>query len=76
MYKLKESQFIDWYFSDAEDYKHIGERVRKLMDKSGYATISVENLFWEQDEIPTWILEGYDGDDDYINADEVELIKD
>lgn len=76
MYKLKESQFIDWYFSDDEDYKYIGERVRKLLEESGDVTISLDNLFWEQDEIPTWILESYEGDDDYINADEVELIKD
>jgi hypothetical protein len=75
MYKVTQERFIDWYFSDQEDFIHIGERVKLLMEKTGYATISVENIFWEQDELPTWILEGYDGDEDYIGADEVELIK-
>ena len=74
MYKLTEAKFIDWYFSDKEDFIHIGERVKKLMEKTGYATMSVENIFLEQDELPTWILEDYDGDEDYIGADEVELI--
>jgi len=75
MYKVTQERFIDWYFSDQDDYIHIGERVKLLMEKTGYATISVENIFWEQDELPTWILEDYDGDEDYIGADEVELIK-
>ena len=75
MYKLRASQFIDWYFADGDDYRHIGERMEFFLKQSGTGTLTVENLFDEQDELPTWILEDYDGDEDYIRAHIVELIK-
>ena len=76
MYKLRASQFIDWYFADGDDYRHIGERMEFLLKQSGTGTLTVENIFDEQDEIPTWILDDYDGDEDYIGSDKVEFIND
>ena len=76
MYKLRASQFLDWYFSDNADYKIIGQRMAFFLRQSGTGTISVEHLFLEQDEVPTWKLDDYDGDEDYIGSDEVEFIND
>lgn len=76
MYKLRASQFIDWYFSDDADYRHVGERLAFFIRQSGTGTISVEDLFHEQDEIPAWILDDCPDKDDYIGADMVELIND
>ena len=76
MYKVKASEFLNWYFADGDDYKSIGRRVERLLENSGVAKITVEDLFDEQNEMPTWILESYDGDDDYIESEYVELIKD
>lgn len=76
MYKVKASKFLNWYFADGDDHKYIGRRVERLLENSGVAKITVEDLFDEQNEIPTWILESYDGDDDYIESEYVELIKD
>lgn len=64
MYKLRASQFLDWYFSDDADYKIIGERMEFLLKQSGTGTIDVEDLFLEQDELPTWILDDYSSDDE------------
>jgi hypothetical protein len=76
MYKLRASQFLDWYFADGDDYIHIGARMAFLLKQLGTGIIKVEDLFLEQDELPTWKLDDYDGDEDYIGADEVELIND
>ncbi len=75
---VKATDFLDWYFSDAEDIKHIGERMTFLLKTNGSAYIDVEYLFNEQDDIPGWICsnvaEEFKGD--YIPADEIEFIND
>lgn len=75
-YKLKRSKFLNWYFADGDDYKFIGRRVERLLEKSEVAKISVRNLFEEVEELPTWLLESYDEEDDYLNNKFIELIRD
>jgi hypothetical protein len=75
---VKATDFLDWYFSDAEDIKHIGERMTFLLKTNGSAYIDVEQLFYEQDDIPGWICNNVDEEfkDVYIGADEIEFIND
>lgn len=76
MYKLRASQFLDWYFSDDADYRFIGERMEFFLKHSGKGELTVEGLFLEQDEVPAWICDNYDGECDYIGTDVVEFIND
>lgn len=76
---LKASKFIEWYFADDLDYKIIGEKMAHMLKTSGIGKLSIEDLFYEQDELPDWICEGvsedFDGDE-YIPTDEIEFIND
>jgi hypothetical protein len=76
---LKASKFIDWYFSDEEDLKHVGDKIEYLLKTNGSAYIDVEHLFKEQSELPDWICENvpeeFDGEE-YIPTDEIEFIND
>lgn len=74
-YKLKTTTFLNWYFADGDDYKYIGRRVEYLLKNSVIAKISIIDLFEEQEELPTWLLESYNGEDDYLNVEFIELIK-
>lgn len=77
MKKLKASKFLEWYFSDEEDLKHIGQRIEFLLKKNGSAFMTPEYLFNEQDELPNWICEDQEGtDEEYIPTDEIEFIND
>lgn len=76
---LKASKFIEWYFADDLDRKIIGEKMEHMLKTSGIGELSVEDLFYEQDELPGWICENvpqdFDGDE-YIPTDEIEFIND
>lgn len=75
---VKATDFLEWYFSDAEDVKHIGERITYLLTTNGSAYMDVEQIFNEQDDIPGWICSDIDEEfkDVYISADEIEFIND
>lgn len=77
--QLTASSFLDWYFADDQDRIIIGEKMEFMLKKFGVGSLTVENLFDEQDELPYWICtnvpEEYEGDE-YIPADKIEFIND
>jgi hypothetical protein len=75
---VKASQFINWFYHDEEDTKHIGEMVRFLLKEQGYAEVTIENIFNSYGELPAEILENVpeERQDEDIPTDEIEFIND
>jgi len=71
--KVKASKFLEWYFSDSDDAKSIGNRVIESLQCDGTFTINVQTLYDECGYIPQHICEDADGKDEY-EASEVLLI--
>ena len=72
--KVTESAFLNWYFSDSDDVKWLGERAMESLLREGKFKISVEMLFDDCGFIPQYICEDSEGNADY-DPSEVELIK-
>lgn len=59
-YKLKKSRFLDWMFSDFDDQKYWGTYFLNELKKNGKIEYNVEQMLDERDELPMYIMEGYD----------------
>ena len=78
-YKLKKERFLDWMFSDQDDIMYWGRRFVKDLTEKGTITYTTQNLFEERDELPIWLMVGYEdydymGEDFVYDMDEIELI--
>jgi hypothetical protein len=52
--------FIDWYFSDSDDFERIGEMASEGLSDSGSFTITAENLWEECAVLPTDVIKDWD----------------
>jgi len=75
---VKASKFINWFYHDEEDTKHIGEEIEFLLKEQGYAEISIESIYYRYGELPSHILENVPEErkDEFIPTDEIEFIND
>ena len=59
-YKLKKSSFLNWMFNDSDDQKYWGTYFLNELKKNGKIEYNVEQMLDERDELPMYIMEGYD----------------
>jgi hypothetical protein len=71
--KLKESAFLDWYFSDQEDIDTFGRNMIFELRTTGFVKETVQDLLDRCGYIPGHISENPDDDNEY-NPEDVELI--
>ena len=75
--KLTKEKFLDWYFSDTDDYDHINNRLFNSLLHYGKFSINVRELLDSCCELPERLMEGYDEENDkdyhYVPC-EIELI--
>ncbi len=72
LYNIKKTKFIQYIFSDAEDLKFYARTWIGYLEEDGKIDITLQDLLDNQCEIPTYLIENYEDDMDYIN--EIELI--
>ena len=78
-YKLKKERFLEWIFSDRDDIEYWGRRFVKDLTKEHKINFTLQELFEERDELPIWLMVGYEdydymGEDFVYDMDEIELI--
>lgn len=73
-YTITKKKFLDWLFSDIEDWEYWGFRWIKEMKEYGEVAITVEELFEQRDSLPGHLFCLDDIDEIPINK--VELISD
>mgnify|MGYP003110263816 CR=1 FL=1 len=71
-YNIKKSKLIQYIFSDTEDLKYYARTWIEYLEEDGKIDITLQDLLDNQCEIPTYLIENYEGDMDYIN--EIEFI--
>lgn len=75
--KLKKKRFLDWYFSDTDDYIHLAIKILKQLKHEGKSSITIEEIFEGCSELPDYIMENHDEDNEigaYYYISEIELI--
>jgi hypothetical protein len=70
--KLKESAFLDWYFSDREDIMAFGKNMISELHKNGFVKETVQGLLDCCGYIPGYICEGEPEEE--FDPDDIELI--
>ena len=75
-YKLNKATFIDYMFSDKDDYLYWGKRVAEELSCDGEITITLQEMLDGTGDIPLWYfhLEDEKGHPKYIDPQNEELI--
>tara|TARA_R110000751_G_scaffold246994_1_gene346860 strand:+ start:230 stop:484 length:255 start_codon:yes stop_codon:yes gene_type:complete len=75
-YKLNKSTFVDYMFSDKDDYLYWGKKIAEELSFDGEITISLQGMLDSCGEIPIWYfhLEDETGHPEYVDSQNVELI--
>jgi len=71
-YNIKKSNFIQYIFSDTEDIKYYAREWIEDLECDGKIEVTIGNILYDQCEIPTYLIENYQGEEDYI--DKIESI--
>jgi hypothetical protein len=71
--KVKESDFLSWYFSDLDDILTFGRNMITELQSQGFVKESVQSLLDRCGYIPGHISENPDDDKEY-DPEDVELI--
>ncbi len=71
-YNIKKEKFIQYIFTDSEDLKHYARTWIDYLYEDGKIDITLQDLLDNQCEMPTYLIENYEGDMDYIQ--EIEFI--
>ena len=71
--KVKESDFLSWYFSDEDDILTFGRNMITELQSQGFVKESVQSLLDRCGYIPGHISENPDDDNEY-DPEDVELI--
>jgi hypothetical protein len=71
--KVKESDFLSWYFSDLDDILAFGRNMITELQSQGFVKESVQSLLDRCGYIPGHISENPDDDKEY-DPEDVELI--
>jgi hypothetical protein len=78
--KVTASKFLEWFYSDSEDYLHAGESLVFNMKTNGYYKSTVKEIFDSSGYIPAHICtdlsEEIDDDDHEFESEELEFIDD
>ena len=71
--KVKESDFLSWYFSDREDILAFGRNMITELQHQGFVKESIQSLLDQCGYVPGYISENPDDDNEY-DPEDVELI--
>jgi hypothetical protein len=61
--KLKKENFLEWYFTDLNDFTDIGQKVFKDLLSNNRSLVTVNSLFKDCQYIPNFICEENDFDE-------------
>jgi hypothetical protein len=68
--KVKASKFLNWYFSDLDDYSTFGMKSVLSLSEHGSVSLSIVDIFNDCGYIPTSICEYKDSDkDEYLPSE-------
>ena len=74
--KISYQNFLDWIFSDRDDYVRYGGLLKDAFKNNPKSSVTIDDLFRETVEFPKWLLDDFDESEE--DADEwvsnVELI--
>jgi len=72
-YNIKKSKFIQYMFSDRDDLYYWAKTWIEYLEEDGKIDITIQDLLDNQCEIPTYLIENYQGEEDFI--DDIEFIE-
>ena len=73
-YKLKKSRFLDWMFSDSDDIQYWGGYLLNEFKENGKIDYTIDEMLSERDELPRWLMVGYEDSDD-LNIQDMNEIR-
>jgi hypothetical protein len=73
--QLKESRFLEWYFSDSDEVRDLGYQAMFKLREQGSFTITSQDLLDRCADVPTYIFEDLDLEGDNISNKQITLIK-
>ena len=65
-YKVKRSKLIQYMFNDNEDLKSWAISWIEEVEVAGKTEITIQGLLESQNEIPTYIVEDYKGEEEFV----------
>lgn len=73
--RVRKERFLEWYFSESNDFFYMGHKVAdKLKEKDSFK-ITVEKLFYKECEaIPAFITENFTSEDRQIDTIDCDLV--
>jgi hypothetical protein len=75
-FPLKESRFLEWYFSDFDEVRDLGYEAMFKLRSDGMFTIITQDLLDRCAEVPTYIFEDISlQENEYISNKQITLIK-
>lgn len=74
-YPLRESRFIEWYFSDYEEVRDLGYQAMFKLRGKGVFTITSQDLLDGCSEVPSYLFEGLDPMGEDISNEQITLIR-
>tara|TARA_R110002020_G_C16201477_1_gene766301 strand:- start:310 stop:543 length:234 start_codon:yes stop_codon:yes gene_type:complete len=75
-YKVKRSKLMQYLFNDTNDLRYWAETWVGELEFHGKTEITVQGLLECQNEIPTYIVEDYKGEEEYIKEiSEIKIIE-
>ena len=74
---VKASRFLEWFFSDDDDYKALGRDMVNMFKSQGHVNLIVREVYDSCGYIPSCIVDGYVGDfETEFDTSDVEFIDD
>lgn len=74
-FPLKESRFLEWYFSDFDEVRDLGYQAMFRLRAEGVFTITSQDLLDGCSEVPSYLFEGLDPNQEDISNEQITLIK-
>jgi len=74
--KLKKQRFLDWYFTEPDDYLIFAKNIISELRTDGKAKTSIRELLDGCGELPNYIMEDHNEEDEdaYYCPTEIKLI--
>jgi hypothetical protein len=75
-HKVYREDFINWYFDDKDDFFILAKDMVRDLRNEGRCSLDVQDLWDRMEEVPKWIIEGWEEESTYIDIKKCKLICD
>lgn len=73
--RVRKERFLEWYFSEQDDFIKIGKEVAEKLKKKGSYKMTVEKLFYKEcTAIPAFITENETSEESMFLTSDCELV--